>query len=69
MPARLHRWDEITLDKVTEMIFEARPAEPKEQPAFDPDAAIARYLENRTAPSLSGTDLAPRRPQFGRKGL
>jgi hypothetical protein len=59
-------------DKVGEMLMEARrPAEPKEPPAFDADAALARYLANRPAPapSSSAADPAPARRQFGRKGL
>ena len=51
----------------------ARKSEPVEQePAFDADAAIARYLENRPAelppivPPIA--EAAPRR-SFGRKGL
>jgi hypothetical protein len=40
-----------------------------EQPKFDPDAAIARYLENR--PEGQPNPAAPRRelPGFGRKGM
>ena len=39
------------------------------KPAFDPDAAIARYLENRPEPLPASADPMPARPQFGRKGL
>jgi hypothetical protein len=40
-----------------------------DQPQFDPDAALARYLENR--PDGQPNPVAPRRelPGFGRKGL
>ncbi|WP_310468819.1 hypothetical protein [Sphingomonas sp.] len=41
-----------------------------EQPKFDPDAALARYLENRApAPAAAAPEAAAPPRGFGRKGL
>ena len=41
-----------------------------EKPAFDPDAIIARYMEQRAANPPPAEDLPPPAPRtFGRKGL
>ena len=41
-----------------------------EQPKFDPDAALARYLENRApAPATAAPEVAAPPRGFGRKGL
>ena len=40
-----------------------------EPPAFDPNAAFARYMENRQAEPPATPEVAPPMRSFGRKGL
>jgi hypothetical protein len=51
----------------------ARPRDPLEgaprSSEFDPDAAIARYLANRSQPAPAPAPVPAARPAFGRKGL
>lgn len=45
---------------------------PDDAPAFDADAALARYLARKSAEGAapsSGDNPAPTRPTFGRKGI
>lgn len=42
--------------------------QPKQE-EFDPDAAIARYLEKRPAPRPEPSETPRRVPSFGRKGV
>jgi hypothetical protein len=50
-------------------VFADEPGDPS---AFDPDAALARYLKNRTSEAQPLSDPVPARPQgaaFGRKSV
>ena len=59
--------DEAT-DRLTEMLTQKKQPEPEPVSTFDPDAAIARYLENRPVQEAAPPQHPPIRG-FGRKGL
>jgi hypothetical protein len=66
--AAVDRFGEYVTDK-RKAAADKRKAEAEPVSTFDPDAVIAKYLENRPAPPVAAMQAPQQARGFGRKGL